>query len=162
MGSEIEPDVLGPGSELGAAWRLLLARGYDVVPSLVAWSAPRQPLAAEALAEVVRVATAPADASIDGAYLMLHGSAVAHGDDDPEGTLLAELRARLGPAKPIAISLDCHANLTPAMVEAVDVVTAYRPARTSTRSARASRPPTCWTRRWRGGSGPSWRWRPGR
>jgi microcystin degradation protein MlrC len=126
VGADIEPDVLGAGSELGAAWRLLAGRGYDVVPSVVAWSAPRQPLAPDALAEIVRLATLPCDDSIDGVYVMLHGSAVAHGDDDPEGTLLAALRACLGSGKPIAISLDCHAHLTPAMVESVDVVTAYR------------------------------------
>ncbi len=126
VGAEIGPDALGVRSELAAAWRLLADAGHEVVPSLAAWSAPRRPLAADALAEVVRLVTEPCDGSIDGAYLMLHGSAVAHGDDDPEGTLLTALRARLGPGRPIAISLDCHAHLTPAMVAAADVVTAYR------------------------------------
>jgi microcystin degradation protein MlrC len=126
VGDAIGPDVLGPTSELRAAWRLLAEQGHDVVPSLAAWSAPRQPLTSDALAEIVRLVTLPCDGTIDGAYVMLHGSAVAHGDADPEGTLLAALRDRLGPGRPIAISLDCHAHLTPAMVGAADIVTAYR------------------------------------
>jgi microcystin degradation protein MlrC len=57
---------------------------------------------------------------------MLHGACVAHDEDDPEGALLDELRARLGPEKPIVVSLDCHANLTSRMVAAADAFTAYR------------------------------------
>lgn len=126
VGGEIHPALLGPRSELAAAWRVLAAAGCNVVPAVAAWSGPRQVLAREALDEIVRLAVAPCDERIDGAYFMLHGSAVAEGDDDPEGTLLAALRRRLGPGKPIAISLDCHANLTELMVSSVDAVAVYR------------------------------------
>jgi microcystin degradation protein MlrC len=57
---------------------------------------------------------------------MLHGSCVAHDEDDPEGRVLEELRRRLGPSRPIVASLDCHANLTQRMVESADAFTAYR------------------------------------
>jgi microcystin degradation protein MlrC len=83
-------------------------------------------LAAGALDELARLLLAPLDDSIDGAYVMLHGACVAHDDDDPEGRVLEELRARLGPGRPIVASLDCHANLTPRMVAAADAFTAYR------------------------------------
>src|SRR5690606_17986736 len=83
-------------------------------------------LAPGVVEEVVARVLAAADETVDGAYLMLHGAAVARDDDDPEGTLLTALRARLGPGRPIAVSLDCHAHLTPAMAAAADVVTAYR------------------------------------
>jgi microcystin degradation protein MlrC len=126
VGGEVHADALGPDSELAAAWRVLEARGVEVVPALAAWSAPRPALAPGVVDEVVRCVLARADGAIDGAYVMLHGSAVARDDEDPEGTLLGALRARLGGGRPIAISLDCHAHLTPAMVAAVDVVTAYR------------------------------------
>src|SRR5205814_779569 len=39
---------------------------------------------------------------------------------------LAELRARLGPERPIVVSLDCHANLTERMTDAADAFAAYR------------------------------------
>jgi microcystin degradation protein MlrC len=120
------PELLGPRSELAAAWRHLDARGCATVPGFAAWSAPRPRLARGVVGEVVERMLAACDGKLDGAYLMLHGSAVAHDDDDPEGTLLSALRERLGPAATIAASLDCHAHLTPAMVAAADVVTAYR------------------------------------
>ncbi|HEY2653523.1 MAG TPA: M81 family metallopeptidase, partial [Solirubrobacteraceae bacterium] len=66
------------------------------------------------------------DDTLAGAYLMLHGAAVAHGEDDPEGTLLSALRERLRPDLPIAVSLDCHANMTGRMADAADIVTSYR------------------------------------
>lgn len=126
VGDDAGPDALGPSSELAAAWRVLAERGCEVVPAFAAWSAPRQPLAAGVVAELVELLLARCDDGIDGAYLMLHGSAVAHDDDDPEGTLLGALRERLGPGRSIAISLDLHAHLTPAMAGAVDVIAAYR------------------------------------
>lgn len=126
VGDDVTPDVLGPQSELRAAWEVLDDAGVEVVPSLAAWSAPRQPLDLETVDAVVGHVLAACDDGIDGAYLMLHGAAVAHGEDDPEGLLLTRLRERLGPGRPIAISLDCHAHLTPRMVAAVDAVTSYR------------------------------------
>lgn len=126
VGPAIHREVLGPESELAAAWAVLEAAGCTIVPSVVAWSAPGLPLALPALQEIVRLAVAACDERIDGVYFMLHGACAAHGDDDPEGTLLAALRARLGPGRPISVSLDCHANLTPRMVEAADAIAAYR------------------------------------
>jgi microcystin degradation protein MlrC len=126
VGDDVTPDALGPHSELHAAWDVLSAHEIDVVPSIVAWSAPRQPLDPEVLDAIVGHVLARCDEQLAGAYLMLHGAAIAHGEDDPEGLLLAALRGRLGPDRPIAISLDCHANLTPRMTAAVDIVTSYR------------------------------------
>jgi microcystin degradation protein MlrC len=123
VGSEMPRETLG---ELRAAWQVLDDAGCDVVPSVAAWSAPRQPLTLDCLDAIVDLACAPVDDSIDGVYLMLHGAAVAHGEDDPEGRLLTAMRRRLGADRPIAISLDCHANLTDEMVSAVDAVSVYR------------------------------------
>jgi microcystin degradation protein MlrC len=67
-----------------------------------------------------------ADAAIDAVYLQLHGSMLADGLDDPEGELLTRVRARLRQGVPVAVSFDLHATLTPALVGAVDIVTAYR------------------------------------
>ncbi|HEY2642616.1 MAG TPA: M81 family metallopeptidase, partial [Galbitalea sp.] len=102
VGDEVTHDVLGRHSELHAAWEVLAANGFDVVPSLAAWSAPRQPLEPETLDAIVSHILARCDDTLAGAYLMLHGAAVAHGEDDPEGTLLSALRERLRPDLPIA------------------------------------------------------------
>ncbi len=126
VGSEVHRDFLGQGSELAGAWAALEAAGFEPVPSLAAWAGPGCSLAAGAIDEISRLILAPLDDSIVGAYLMLHGACVAVDEDDPEGRILEALRGRLGPGRPIAVSLDCHANLTDRMVDAADAFSAYR------------------------------------
>ncbi len=66
--------------------------------------------------------------AIDGLYLDLHGAMYAVGRPDPEGDLIRECRAILGPDLPIAISLDLHGNVSDAMTDNVQIATAYRTA----------------------------------
>src|SRR3712207_2457796 len=62
---------------------------------------------------------------VDGVYLDLHGAMVSEPFEDGEGELLRRVRAVVGPEVPVVISLDYHANVTPAMVEHSDAVLAY-------------------------------------
>jgi microcystin degradation protein MlrC len=126
VGGQLHRDFMGPESELAGAWGALDDAEIEIVPSLATWAGPGRPLAAGVVGELAGLLLAPLDESIDGAYVMLHGSCVAHDEDDPEGRVLGELRRRLGSGKPIVVSLDCHANLTDAMAEAADAFTAYR------------------------------------
>lgn len=126
VGADVHRDFMGPASELAGAWAALEETGYEPVPSLATWAGPGRPLAAGVVDELLRLLLAPVDDSVAGAYLMLHGSCVAHDEDDPEGRVLEELRARLGPGRPIVVSLDCHANLTERMVANANAFSAYR------------------------------------
>jgi len=63
---------------------------------------------------------------VDAVYLDLHGAAVTEHLDDPEGELLARVRAAVGPQVPIVASLDLHANVTAHMLEMADALVAYR------------------------------------
>lgn len=65
---------------------------------------------------------------LDGVYLALHGAANVAGLDDAEGHFAAAIRAAVGPDVPIAISLDLHGNVSQQLVDAVDIVSAYRTA----------------------------------
>ncbi|HVV59011.1 MAG TPA: M81 family metallopeptidase [Gaiellaceae bacterium] len=126
VGDALTPTFLGEGSELAGGWTALADAGATVVPSFAAWSGPGRPLAPGVLDELTRLLLEPVDDTVDGVYLMLHGACVARDEDDPEGAILERLRERLGSSKRIVVSLDCHANLTPRMVGAVDGITAYR------------------------------------
>ena len=63
---------------------------------------------------------------VDGVYLALHGAMLAEDEDDPEGSLLAAVRKLVGGGTPIAVSLDLHAHVTGAMVEAADITVGHR------------------------------------
>ncbi len=63
---------------------------------------------------------------IDGALLHLHGAMVAESHEDAEGELLSRLRGRLGPAAPIVVTLDLHANVTQRMADNANALIAYR------------------------------------
>ena len=65
-------------------------------------------------------------ADIDALYLDLHGAMVTESYDDGEGELLTRLRQVLGKDIPIVVSLDFHANISPAMVEQSDLISIYR------------------------------------
>ena len=62
----------------------------------------------------------------DGVLLALHGAAVAEDCDDPEGELTAAVRALVGPAVPIGVTLDMHANVSQRMIAEADVTTVYQ------------------------------------
>lgn len=63
---------------------------------------------------------------LDGVYIANHGAGAATADQDSDGTLYATVRAVVGPTVPIVATLDLHANISERMVDAVDVIIAYR------------------------------------
>ncbi len=63
---------------------------------------------------------------VDAVYLDLHGAMVTEDFEDGEGELLRRVRAAVGEAVPVVISLDYHANVTPEMVAHSDALIAYR------------------------------------
>jgi len=67
-----------------------------------------------------------ADASPEAVYLDLHGAMVTEHYEDGEGELLRRVREIVGPAIPVVISLDLHANVTTGMVDNCDAMTIYR------------------------------------
>lgn len=65
-------------------------------------------------------------ATLDGILLSLHGSMVPAFCEDGEGELLRRLRDVVGPELPIAVTLDLHAMVTPAMVERAQILVSYK------------------------------------
>ena len=62
----------------------------------------------------------------DAVFLELHGAMVTQSHDDGEGELLRRVRGAMGPAAPILVSLDLHANVSPRMVESADFLSSHR------------------------------------
>lgn len=63
---------------------------------------------------------------LDAVGAVVHGAAVGQTHLDFDGRWLGKLRSRVGPAVPIVATLDSHANVSAAMVEATDALVAYR------------------------------------
>lgn len=102
--------------------------GVEVVPVFAAKGGAgghvEDAFLAEALDRIVEGIAAAMP--LDGVYLALHGAMICAVEKDPEGAVLAALRARIGPDIPIAISLDLHGHVTPRMVAAADIVVGYQ------------------------------------
>lgn len=89
-----------------------------------AWSGG--PLEAGLSAELVEQILAPLrSAPVDGVLFSLHGAQSAIDDPDFTGRVLQALRQAVGPAIPIAATLDLHANLTRRMVRSAEVLVGY-------------------------------------
>lgn len=130
VGEEVRRRFTGTGTGLGGLLEVAEEAGMDIVTPVGGWAAPSGPVEAGAYEFM---ANAICDAVADGCdacLLDLHGAMVTQpgidGDpDDGEGTLLARIR-RIAPDLPIALSLDLHANITPAIIDNCTVLVGYK------------------------------------
>jgi microcystin degradation protein MlrC len=63
---------------------------------------------------------------LDAVYICAHGAALTTAEDDPDGILFERVRQIVGPAVPIAATLDLHANVSGRMVQSIDAFIGYR------------------------------------
>ena len=63
---------------------------------------------------------------VHGLFLPLHGAMLTEHVDDAEGELLRRVREIVGTTIPIAVTLDLHGNIGPAMAQHADIVSTYR------------------------------------
>ena len=108
------------GMNTGAPWQAIPLMGTMVGAS--------GPIDQEFFDEVVREMSARLRAAmpVDGVFLSLHGAAIGTLDPDPDGALLAAMRAIVGADIPIIATLDLHANVSSKMVDNADVLVVYR------------------------------------
>lgn len=129
-GDEIADRERDTNTAFGGFLRGADAQGFDLWPILSVWATPSGMVTEAAfealLGEVVRaIHDASVDMGIDGVLLALHGAMVAEHARDADGEILARVRAVIGPDVPIVATLDLHANISPRMIEAADVLIGY-------------------------------------
>lgn len=112
---------------LGGMIDAAAAHGITLAPSLAAAASPAGRVTKEFYAEARDrlLADLRAAGRLDGVLLDLHGAMVVEGIDDGEGDLLRAVRDVVGPV-PIAVTLDFHANVTRAMVDAATLLHSYK------------------------------------
>jgi microcystin degradation protein MlrC len=104
------------------------ANGWELIPTIACAATPSAHVTRDAFERIAKVMVdgIAAAGPLDGVYLDLHGAMVTEHFDDGEGELLSRVRKVIGPALPLVVSLDLHANVTPEMVEHADALIAYR------------------------------------
>lgn len=102
--------------------------GFELIEGTATWAEPAGPVSRDGyeslrdeILDQVRTAL-----PLDVVLLGLHGSMVAVGYDDCEGDLMACIREIAGPDCVIGAELDMHCHLTDQMVEAGDVIVAFK------------------------------------
>lgn len=63
---------------------------------------------------------------LDAVYIANHGAMITTEEYDPDGDIFAMVRAIVGSDVPVVATLDLHGNVSECMVEAADVIVAYR------------------------------------
>jgi len=112
---------------LGQPWQ---TEGVELRPTFVASAMPsglvRQAAYMQIKAELLRELreTLP----VDGIYLDLHGAMEVEEIGDAESDLARAVRMLAGQDVLISVSLDLHGNISPALVDNVDILTAFRTA----------------------------------
>ena len=119
----------GTGSAIAAFIDLAEAEGAEVITPIAAGAWPSGPVedaAYKTITDTICGAVEEAlERGLDAIMLDLHGAMVTESLEDGEGALLARLR-RIAPATPIAVALDMHTNMYPAIAANADVVAGYQ------------------------------------
>jgi microcystin degradation protein MlrC len=109
----------------GGFYGLLEARGAIVDVPVVATAWPSGLVTDAAYEEMAGRIVDAARTGPDAMFLALHGAMVTQTYDDAEGELLRRIRA-VAPDMPIAVCLDFHLGMSPALCTNATVVTGYR------------------------------------
>ena len=127
-GAAVRAQLADAQHEVAGFFAGLAAAGIEAVPLLAARAMPYGLITAETLESLMTLLEVELEKAgpLDGLLVAPHGAAVSQSQPDVDGFWLAAVRRQLGAARPIIGTLDPHANLSPAMVEATDALIAYR------------------------------------
>jgi microcystin degradation protein MlrC len=98
--------------------------GADIDIPIIAGAPPSGPVEDDAYEYIVDKIISRVRQGCDALMLDLHGAMATRSFDDGEGELLRRIRA-IAPDLPIAVALDMHANIFPAIVDNATVVAGY-------------------------------------
>ena len=102
--------------------------GFELYPTIVGWAVPSGPVTDEAFKTITgelvqRLKAAP---KLDGLLLALHGAMVTESYLAGDAEVVRRVREAMGPAFPIAVTHDFHANVGEEIVELSTVLLTYK------------------------------------
>ncbi len=125
---EIRQAFRGTRTEWGAIFDLAEEFGWEVTHPLDAITMVTGPVTRDAyehFSDIILPALRRA-MPVHGLLLPLHGAMLTEHVDDAEGELLRRIREIVGTSIPIAVTLDLHGNIGPALARHADIVSTYR------------------------------------
>jgi microcystin degradation protein MlrC len=127
-GEAVRERLAGTHHEVAGMFHALKEHSEEAVPIFAARAVPFGVIEAAAIERLLATMFRELDKAgkLDGILVAPHGATVSETYSDVDGHWLGELRRRVGPDVPIIGTLDPHANLSPAMVEAATALIAYR------------------------------------
>ncbi|NOY00812.1 MAG: M81 family metallopeptidase [Verrucomicrobia bacterium] len=127
-GEEIRKYFADSPHEISGFFQGLKKAGIEAVPLFAARAYPNGVIEADTFDQLLEqmMQELKQAGTLDGILAAPHGATVAENHPDADGYWLGKVREFIGPDKPFIATLDLHANLSPAMVEATDALLAYR------------------------------------
>ncbi|MBW8884344.1 MAG: M81 family metallopeptidase [Planctomycetia bacterium] len=127
-GEAVRERLAGTHHEVAGMFHALDDAGEEAVPIFAARAVPFGVIQAAAIERLLATMFAELEkvGQLDGILVAPHGATVSQTYSDVDGHWLGELRRRVAPGAPIIGTLDPHANLSPAMVQAATALIAYR------------------------------------
>lgn len=127
-GTDVVREFRGTGLEMAGFLAAAERFGWWTRTPIAASATSGGRVSAEAMADFLAVLGEGIRAALplDGVLLALHGAMAAEGDDDADGTILALVRAIVGPDIPVAVTFDLHANVSDRSAGLADIIVSYR------------------------------------
>ena len=126
-GTEVIEKLRGTVSEMAGFIEGAEKFGFEIIPTLWAWSVSTAPVQAETLDYLIDTVRQrfEKEKAVDGILFALHGAMVAEQSLDGDGYVLSKLRELAGDEIPISVTLDLHANISELMVEKANIIVGY-------------------------------------
>ena len=125
FGNSAAENLRGTNNPFAAYLDIAEKRGATVATPVAGNAPPSGPVQRDAFEKMANAVLEAVDKGCDAVMLDLHGAMVTEDSDDGEGELLQRIR-KLRPGIPIAVALDLHANITPAIIDNCTVLTGYK------------------------------------
>ena len=123
-GEAAEAIYRGTATCMGGYLKVAEEAGATITIPVAAGAPPSGPVEDDAYEYMVGKIVDAAAAGCDAMMLDLHGAMVTRSFEDGEGELLRRIRA-VAPDIPIAVALDMHANIFPAIVDNATIICGY-------------------------------------
>jgi len=124
-GADAYQDQENARTAMGAFIDIAKQEAVEIITPVCAFSNPSGTVCAKAYDRICDSIVAAVEQGCDAILLDLHGAMVSERAVDGEGNLLQRIKS-VAPNTPIAVALDLHGNVTPAMIDNSDVMVSFK------------------------------------